>query len=473
VLIFKWRKFLVFVGDVVIFYVALAAALYFRHLDYISLDFLVQHLKAFSFLLPVWALVFYAVGFYDIRRLNKLVALINQSIITFSVNLLLAAAAFYLFSPHLGLTPKTHLFLALLFFHLLAPIWRRLWVKIFFPKLLLQRVAFLGSNPLVEDIKTDLQRNPYLGFSAISLSTLKAKYEPTHGYWRPRGRRGGGLEVKFDLLVLVADDVHKNPVLESMLLSSAVMEEIPVITHLDFYEDLYGKIPPEHAAQLNWLMSNVLHKDKRVYGHIKRALGIFVSLLALVAALPVMALVYLGLKAEGGLGEPAFFFQKRVGYLGKRFVLWKFRTMVKGSDKAGPFSGPVGKDRRVTAFGRFLRQTRLDELPQLWNVLKGDMALVGPRPEWIREVNILEHKVPHYHLRHLVQPGLTGWAQIHLPPTSSETQSLEKLQYDLYYVKNMSLALDLGILLRTIRRVFQGDAAFLADSRGGEVQQGV
>jgi lipopolysaccharide/colanic/teichoic acid biosynthesis glycosyltransferase len=164
------------------------------------------------------------------------------------------------------------------------------------------------------------------------------------------------------------------------------------------------------------------------------------------------------MKLSDGLSSPVFFFQKRVGHLGRRFVIWKFRTMVVGASKAGPLFKSEGLDLRITRLGRFLRGSRLDEIPQLLNVLKGDMSLVGPRPEWTREVRILERSVPHYHLRHLIKPGVTGWAQINYHATSSEAESVQKLHYDLYYVKNMSLALDLGIILRTFRRIFQKDS---------------
>jgi lipopolysaccharide/colanic/teichoic acid biosynthesis glycosyltransferase len=136
--------------------------------------------------------------------------------------------------------------------------------------------------------------------------------------------------------------------------------------------------------------------------------------------------------------------------------------MVVGASKAGPLYKEERGDSRITRLGRLLRGARLDEIPQLWNVLKGDMSLVGPRPEWTREVRILESSVPHYHLRHLIKPGVTGWAQINYHATSSKEESVEKLHYDLYYVKNMSLALDLGIILRTFRRIFQKDSVMAA-----------
>jgi len=460
-LIFRWRRFFLFLGDVALFYTALALALMARRFSMVPLDFFLQHVKVFSVFLPILTGVFYVIGFYDLRRINKLVNLINSSLISFVVNLSAASALFYAFYLQLGLTPKTHLFLTIVFMHILATVWRRVWTRVVLSKLLVQKVAFLGSNPLVEEIVKDLRKNPHLGFSVAPLPELADQGAHEAGYWRPNGECCSDLASKIDLLVVDAEDAEKNPAMEGLLLSTAVMEAIPIITHLDFYEDLYGKIPPEHAAKSSWLLSNVLHQGNRFYAALKRLLDFVAAAAGLIVTLPVMMAVYAAIKLSDGFGAPAFFLQERVGHLGRRFVIWKFRTMVQGADKAGPLFKADARDSRITGFGRFLRSARLDEIPQLWNVLKGDMSLVGPRPEWTREVDILERNVPHYHLRHLIKPGVTGWAQINFHATSSEAESLEKLHYDLYYVKNMSLALDLGIILRTFRRVFQKDAGMV------------
>lgn len=458
---------MIFAGDAALFYAALGAALLVRGLAPVSAGVFLEHAAVFSFFLPVWALVFYAAGFYDLRRLNRLVTLLHLLLAGLAVNSAAAVAVFYLFSPQLGLTPKTHLFLTLVFFHALAALWRRLWTGVFFPRLLAQRVAFVGADPLLEEIKAFLAAHPHLGFRAAAAPGMEMPPAGAGADWRPRGRRPGPGP---DLIVVAADYADKTPALRNQLLSGAALAEIPVVTHLDFYEELYGKIPPEHASRTDWLLANVLGRKNRVYARVKRGLDLALALAVLVPALPCMLLTWLALRAEGrrraAAPWPAFFFQKRVGYLGRRFILWKFRTMAPGAHRAGPFSGGPG-DARVTRLGRFLRNTRLDELPQLWNILKGDMSIVGPRPEWIQEVRILERAVPHYHLRHLVKPGATGWAQINYGATAGERGSLEKLHYDLYYVKNISLALDLGIILRTFQRVFRNDASFLADQAPG------
>lgn len=457
-LIFRWRRLLLFLGDAVLFYAALWLALTVRRFALVPLDFYLENVVVFSAFLPVWAAVFYVMGFYDLRKINRLVNLINTSILSFVVNLAAASALFYALYLYLqGITPRTHLLLTIGFLHLLATAWRRVWTRVFLSRLLTQRVAFLGDNPLIDEIKSDLSRYPHYGFAVVPLPELGAA-DPSGGYWRPNGRARRDLAEKMDVLVVDAEEAEKNADVGGLLLSTAVMEEIPIITHLDFYEDLYGKIPPDHAAKPSWLLSNVLHHENLLYSVVKRGFDVACAALGLLLTLPLMLVVWAAIKTEGGGGAPVFFVQKRVGHLGRRFLIWKFRTMVVGASKAGPLFRSGKRDSRITVLGRLLRGARLDEIPQLWNVLKGDMSLVGPRPEWTREVRIHEQTVPHYHLRHLIKPGVTGWAQINFHATSSKEESVEKLHYDLYYVKNMSLALDLGIILRTFRRIFQKDS---------------
>ena len=460
-LIFRWRRLFLFLGDVVLFYAALWLALTARRFTIVPWDFFLQHVKVFSIFLPVWTGVFYVMGFYDLRRINRLVNLINTSLISFVVNLAAASAVFYAFYLQLGLTPKTHLLLTVVFLHVLATLWRRVWTRVVLSKILVQKVAFLGTNPLIEEIKRDLPVTPHLGFSVVPLPEM-GNANSSDGYWRPNGRCCVDLAGKVDVLVVDAEEAERNPAVGGLMMSTAVMEEIPIITHLDFYEDLYGKIPPDSAAKPSWLLSNVLHHGNQFYGVFKRLLDILGAVIGLIVTLPLTLPAYIAIKMDGGFGAPAFFVQKRVGHLGRRFIIWKFRTMVVGASKAGPLYKEERGDSRITKLGKLLRGTRLDEIPQLWNVLKGDMSLVGPRPEWTREVRILERSVPHYHLRHLIKPGVTGWAQINYHATSSQAESVEKLHYDLYYVKNMSLALDLGIILRTFRRIFQKDSVMAA-----------
>src|SRR5436305_9009524 len=188
----------------------------------------------------------------------------------------------------------------------------------------------------------------------------------------------------------------------------------------------------------------------------KRLLDLTAAGLGLLLAAPIMALVALAVRLDSP--GPIFFRQERVGRGGRPFVLWKFRSMGQDAEAAGA-RWAVTDDPRVTRVGRFIRKTRLDELPQLWNVLVGDMSLVGPRPERDHFVQQLMAKNAFYEQRLVVRPGLTGWAQVKAPYASSFEESIEKLKYDLYYIKNISLFLDVSILLSTARIVLLGRGA--------------
>jgi lipopolysaccharide/colanic/teichoic acid biosynthesis glycosyltransferase len=167
---------------------------------------------------------------------------------------------------------------------------------------------------------------------------------------------------------------------------------------------------------------------------------------------PIMAVVALLIKLEGR--GPVFFSQTRAGQHGTLFTLHKFRTMEVGSEFKGLYT--VEGDPRVTRLGHWLRLTRLDELPQLWNVLRGEMSLIGPRAEWIKCVERYEKAIPYYHFRHLVRPGITGWAQVNYPYGASVEDTVEKLMYDLYYIRHFSLALDATVILKTLHVMLFG-----------------
>jgi lipopolysaccharide/colanic/teichoic acid biosynthesis glycosyltransferase len=182
-----------------------------------------------------------------------------------------------------------------------------------------------------------------------------------------------------------------------------------------------------------------------------------VSFIVLALGWPFMLLTALAILLEDG--GPVLYRQTRVGLLGREFELLKFRSMNKNAEEGGVARWAEQNDQRVTKVGALIRKLRLDELPQLFNVIRDDMRFIGPRPERPEFVQTLSKKIPYYHERHCVKPGLTGWAQLSYPYGSSEKDALEKLQFDLYYVKNQSLILDLMILLQTVEVVIWGKGA--------------
>jgi exopolysaccharide biosynthesis polyprenyl glycosylphosphotransferase len=224
---------------------------------------------------------------------------------------------------------------------------------------------------------------------------------------------------------------------------------IPVYSNDTFYSEIWHKESVRRLDHSWAIRQNFQLARHSAYRYLKLAGDYVLAILLLPVALPLMAAIAAALALTSGF--PVFYRQERVGRGETRFTLYKFRTMSVRQHEDNPYTSP--KDSRVTRLGRFLRLTRLDELPQIWNVLRGEMSFVGPRAEWTRIVADYETKIPSYHLRHLVKPGITGWAQVNYRYGAGLDDAIEKLRYDLYYIKNYSLVLDVEILLKTILKV--------------------
>ena len=222
----------------------------------------------------------------------------------------------------------------------------------------------------------------------------------------------------------------------------------------EFYEQVWAKVPVFHLRD-GWFMSApgfaLLHRSISL--KLKRVLDVLVAMCLLLLLLPVGAIVALAIRLE--TKGPVIYRQQRVGAYDRPFQVYKFRSMVADAESGGA-RWASGDDQRITAVGRILRKLRIDEWPQMWNVIKGDMSFIGPRPERPEFTETLEREIPYYDLRHLVKPGITGWAQVMYPYGSSVEDAIRKLEYDLYYIKNHSLMLDLLIFLKTIRVVLFG-----------------
>ncbi len=217
-----------------------------------------------------------------------------------------------------------------------------------------------------------------------------------------------------------------------------------------FYEEWLGKLPISELERVS-LMFDIAEVHGGAYGRLKRIVDVAGGVAAIIPLALVTPFVVIGdLIANRG---PLLFRQTRIGKGGRPFTIVKFRTMAAG-ETDGQWT--AADDPRIGVFGRFLRRTHLDELPQAWNIIRGDLSLVGPRPEQVRYVEELTEKLPFYGLRHLVRPGLTGWAQVKYGYAGDQQDALEKLQYEFFYLERQGLALDLRILVRTIRSIVGG-----------------
>ncbi len=250
----------------------------------------------------------------------------------------------------------------------------------------------------------------------------------------------------FDAIVICPE--HRPPEREQKLLLAERLSGTPIFSLSDFFEGFLFLIPISQIDN-DWFIRSegftMLHSTVTI--RLKRLTDITFSAVLLVSSLPVLLICALGIKLSSR--GPIIFSQKRVGLEGKSFTIFKLRTMQTNAESKG-IQWAQSSDDRAFAFGRFLRRSRLDELPQCWNILRGEMSFIGPRPERPEFTSMLAEKIPYYDLRHIVKPGLTGWAQVSYPYGASIEDSLRKLQYDLYYIKNYSMLLDLNIILRTV-----------------------
>jgi len=262
-----------------------------------------------------------------------------------------------------------------------------------------------------------------------------------------------GLHV--DEIVIAVDDRRGNFPIDDLI--ECKMSGIRVTDLLSFFERQTGKIQLDVLQPVNIVfLDGFSHAVLRNAS--KRFFDVAVSLLMLVGTLPILLLTALAIWLEDGPRAPIFYRQERVGRDGRVFEVLKFRSMRVDAEAMGA-QWATEDDPRVTRVGRFIRKVRIDELPQLWNVLRGDMSFVGPRPERPQFVAELARRIPYYSLRHRVNPGITGWAQVRYPYGASDRDAKEKLQYDLYYIKNYSLFLDLTILLQTVQVILSGQGA--------------
>jgi sugar transferase (PEP-CTERM system associated) len=259
-----------------------------------------------------------------------------------------------------------------------------------------------------------------------------------------------------DEVVVAMDDRRQNFPLHDLL--ECRVKGIDVLDLMNFLERETGKVKLD-VMNPSWIIFSEGFNRNALREFVRRAFDLVASAGLLAIAWPLMIVAAVAIKFEDGIRAPVFYRQRRVGLDGEVFNLLKFRSMSVNAEADGKAQWAQKNDSRVTRVGGIMRKTRIDELPQLLNVLRGDMSFVGPRPERPEFVSQLNERIPYYRERHCVKPGITGWAQLCYPYGSSEKDALEKLQYDLYYVKNHGFLFDLMILLQTAEVVLWGKGA--------------
>ena len=308
-----------------------------------------------------------------------------------------------------------------------------------------EHVVFVGENDYTQDLLESVKKDGQYVFAAsLNNTDTKALGKEIVEMYKTK---------KFDVLVDFTDKLLGDPKLTGKLLQYK-LEGLQYYDYLEFYETYENKLPISHLSP-KWFLENtgfeIYHNNFNLKA--KRLLDLFFAMLIGIFAAPVIILAAIIVKLESK--GPIFFIQERIGEGNKKFNIVKFRSMTTDAEKDGP-QWASKNDNRVTKFGKIMRATRIDELPQLWNVLRGEMSFVGPRPEREFFIQQLEKEIPYYNLRHTVKPGLTGWAQVMYPYGASVEDAYRKLQYDLYYIKHHSIPFDVKVLLKTVTIVIFG-----------------
>lgn len=441
------RQFILLSVDLIILYASLFLSLLIRYQGEISYNDWTAHFMPFTIIYIFWVIVFYINGLYDISVTRNTGKFWRTFFSSLGINALLAVAIFYL-NPSLGIAPKTNLFINLGVFSILFLVWRSLYNKFVTSSLVSNRVLIIGNdNEAIELIKI-INKKPQMGYKIVGFArtdpNLKKPFLGPVPLYHFVDFKYIFSKKKIDTVVVPSNLNESKELIK--YLYPCISFKVSFVDFISFYETLTGKIPVSAVTEY-WFLQNLKEGDKKLYDTIKILFDFGLALFFGIITLTILPAIALAIKIEDK--GPIFYKQKRIGKFGKIFEIIKFRTMVEDAEKDGAKFSSKG-DARITKIGNFLRATRLDEFPQILNVLRGEMSFLGPRPERPEFVEKLEEAMPFYTLRHLVKPGLTGWAQISYPYAGSIEENLKKLQYDLFYIKNRSTMIDSMILLKTI-----------------------
>jgi len=450
-------RLILLTGDVIAAFLALFVALILWSIEpdewlRFSWQFIIERPPFWFFLLPILWIILLS-GLYDHRKAIKRKETVSGIAMSLLMSVILYLFLFFLSEPNsLPRLGVALFFLGSTFFTL---IWRLIFIQIFSGPAFLRRVIIVGAGnsgrTLVNTVK-DMNPIPFHLIGLVDDDESKRDTE-IHGFPVLGGSQ--------DLLKLI-EDYHISDVIfaitgnmkSSLLDTLLIIEEngIEVTTMPVLYEELLGRIPI-YLLQPDWLLRTFIDQIhiNRFYEIAKRFLDIIGGFLGVIILSVLLPFIIFAIALDGG--GHIFYRQSRLGKNGKEYKIIKFRTMHVDAEKDGIPMPAIENDKRITRIGKFLRKSHIDEIPQFINILKGEMSLVGPRPERPLIVEELQKEVPFYRARLLVKPGLAGWAQINFGYASEVEENAIKLEYDLYYIKHRNIILDISILFQTVSSV--------------------
>jgi exopolysaccharide biosynthesis polyprenyl glycosylphosphotransferase len=450
------QRIILLIGDALVSIIALFCGLYFwgskdAWLKF-SMNFLQQRVDFWFWLLPVIWMVF-LVELYDPHRSRNVRQTVAGIVLAAMAGLLLYALV-YLVSQK-GSLPRLGIGVFLAFASVLTLLWRLAYIRIFTNQAFLHRVLIIGAGSAGETlvkVYNKLHPRPFFLVGFMDDDPAKVGME-LEGFPILAGNERL-LEIieaqAITEIVIAITGEMQGSTFQTLL--DAQQNGIEIVPMPSLYEDLLGRVPIHHLES-EWLIRSFVN-DARVDGFYeiaKRLIDILFSVIGLGICILLTPIASILILLDSGL--PIFYNQIRSGRSGKLYNIYKFRTMCQDAEKDGKVEVTREHDDRITRVGGLLRKSHIDELPQFWNVLRGDMSIVGPRAERPELIIEYQQQIPLYRARLLVKPGITGWAQINFGYSATIAQTIIKLEYDLYYIKHRNILLDMLIILRTITQV--------------------
>ncbi len=421
----QFRIIIFVLGDAIAFVLALLAMLFIKEGGEVVHTEFFFYLRAFAIPYILTLGIFYITDLYDIRRGVPTPRSIGRFLAAYFLSAI--AIALYFYVAGIGIAPKTNLAIFMTLFSLLTIAWHRLHYYLFAYSFS-RKTIVIGDNPEIERLKESLREHPQIGRIIAHLPSLEAYVK----------------EQKNVDLIIMGRDVGVRDI------ELAAQITAPLMTLRDAFEEFSGRTPLSLISKEEIFSLLEKHRTKSIE-FLYRIFEIAIAVFTLILALPFLILAALAIICEDG--TPIIYQQTRLGRYGKPFTLYKLRTMYRNAEAEGAQWTAV-KDTRVLKVGRVLRKLHLDEVPQMWNIIEGNLALVGPRPERPEFIEKLKVEVPYYFARERVKPGFTGWAQIKYHYARTIEDSKEKFEYDLYYLAHRSVLLDLGIFIKTLQIIF-------------------
>jgi len=432
------KNFIVLVGDVFILYGSLVLTLTIRYGLLYFKEPLTSHLKPFSLIFIIWIITFYLVDLYKDKNLKIGLEVAQNFALAIIISIIASVIFFYLFPNLFELTPKTNLVIFALIFGVLDFGWRLLVIKISISSGWRDRLLIIGDSKIINQTTVFLKNNPQFGYD------VKGHIKE---YVKNKTKSEIIELINYNRVTTIAIAPHlKHEPEIAKIIYQLLPLKINIIDFVSLFEIIFQKIPLEELEE-SWFIEKITTR-REFYDFIKRVIDILLSIILAIIFLLFFIVIAILTKLSSRKG-PVIFKQERVGINDKSFILLKFGIM---KEDKGPLA-TAKNDERLTYLGKILNRTHLNEIPQLYNILRGDISFIGPRAERLELVEIYR-QLPHYEIRHIIKPGLTGWAQLNYKPSASLEEAHEKLQYDIYYIKNRSLILDLLILLKTVRYFF-------------------